>query len=97
MDPRAEEQSFEAEQWDSPTDHFRPRHKVASLYVDRSAMVQRGLNAKVWLLDRWFVPTWSPLYFVLTHFSQRNRNLFLVENHLNYRPYKWRRNDSIPY
>lgn len=88
---------LEAEGWDSPAEHFRPKHKFGSLYADRSAIIARGMNFKAWLLDRWFVPTWSPLYFVLTHFSQRNRNLFLIENHLNYRPYKFRRNDEITY
>ena len=49
---------------------------------------------KSWALGGSFVPWFTPLYFGALHFSQRNRNLFLVENHLNYRPYWGRRNDE---
>jgi hypothetical protein len=84
----------EEEMWSSPTDHFRPRHRHLTLFTDHDYVVDKWLNFKTTLLNRWYVPFWTPLYFGLTHLSQRNRNLFLVENHMNYRPYKWRRNDE---
>lgn len=90
----ADEGAMEPETWANPTSHFRARHRLLSLYGDRDALVGKLLNFKTWALDRWYVPWFSPVYFVVTHFSQRNRNLFLLENHLNYRPYKFRRNDE---
>eukprot|EP00760_Papus_ankaliazontas_P034012 PhM_4_TR6862/c1_g1_i1/m.55975 len=81
------------EQWNSPTDHFRPKHKLISLYVDKENVTRRYLAAKTFVLDKWFMPFFTPFFFVATHISQRNRNLFLLENHLNYRPYKFRYDD----
>ena len=80
--------------WTSPTDHFKPKHKYLSLYTDHDYVVANWLGWKKWALSSSLLPAWTPLYFVFTWFSARNRNLFLVENNLNYRPYKWRRNDE---
>jgi hypothetical protein len=65
--------------------------------VDRHSIVKRWLDLKASVLSAWYLPTITPMYFFGVHFSQRNRNLFLLENHLNYRPYKWRRNDWQKY
>lgn len=82
--------------WSNPVDHFRPNLKAASLYFDRQYVVDRWLHAKERWLSPWYMPWWSPLYQVMTWYSQRNRNLMLVENNLNYRPYPFRRNDEDP-
>jgi len=85
---------FETSVWDSPVGHFRLRHKFLSLYADKPQVIAKWLNVKASICDRWFVPFFTPLFFGLTHISQRNRNLLLVENHLNYRPWKFRYNDE---
>jgi hypothetical protein len=90
--PVAPVEQQEIESWASPTDHFRTRHKFLTLYTDKAFNTQQWLNFKTWALDRSYVPFFTPIYFGALHFSQRNRNLFLVENHLNYRPYWNRRN-----
>ena len=82
------------ESWSSPTDHFRPRHKFLTWYTDKEYNVTKWLNFKDACLNKFYVPWFTPVYFFATHFSQRNRNLFLVENNLTYRPYKFRRNDE---
>lgn len=78
--------------WTNPADHFRPRNKFLTLYTDRNYLVMKYLSWKSRFLGSSFVPTWTPLYFFMTHFEQRVRNLYLVENQLNYRPYKFRPN-----
>ncbi|EPY33716.1 hypothetical protein STCU_02050 [Strigomonas culicis] len=80
--------------WSNPVDHFRPNFKALSLYFDHNYVVDRWLHAKERWLKPFYLPTWSPLYQVMTWYSQRNRNLLLVENNLNYRPYRYRRNDE---
>lgn len=85
---------MEAESWSNPTDHFKLRHKFITLYTDKEFNIMKWLEFKSSALGKWFVPWWSPMYFVGTHLSQRTRNLWLVENHLNYRPYWGRRNDE---
>jgi hypothetical protein len=82
----------EATMWSNPADHFRPNMKVVTMYSDRNWNVQTWMDLKGKWLDAWYLPWWSPLYQAGLWFSQRNRNLWLVENHMNYRPYKWRRN-----
>ena len=93
MEPQHVEHQ-EVESWASPTDHFRTRHKWLTIYTDKIFNGEMVLQKKTAILDKWFVPWFTPLYFFATHFSQRNRNLFLVENHLNYRPWSHRRNDE---
>eukprot|EP00672_Neobodo_designis_P016549 CAMPEP_0174831504 /NCGR_PEP_ID=MMETSP1114-20130205/3131_1 /TAXON_ID=312471 /ORGANISM="Neobodo designis, Strain CCAP 1951/1" /LENGTH=151 /DNA_ID=CAMNT_0016065329 /DNA_START=34 /DNA_END=487 /DNA_ORIENTATION=- len=78
--------------WASPAEHFRTRHKWLTLYTDKNFNINSWLSFKTWVLDRSYVPWFTPLYFGMLHISQRNRNLFLVENHMNYRPYWGRRN-----
>ncbi|KAG8346437.1 hypothetical protein ERJ75_000138100 [Trypanosoma vivax] len=80
--------------WSNPVDHFRPNLKALTLYAEYQHYVDRWLHAKARWLAPWYVPWWSPLYQLSTWYSQRTRNLFLVENHLSYRPYKFRRNDE---
>lgn len=87
-------EQMDPETWTNPAGHFKPRHKMLSLYVDRSAVIAQWNAFKVWALKGWSTPWISPLYFAAMHNSQRNRNLFLAENHMNYRPYKWRRNSE---
>lgn len=82
----------EAEMWTSPADHFRPRAKMLTLYTDRDYMVMRWLKLKESVLSKAWLPWWTPMYMAGTHFGQRSRNMFLCENHLNYRPYKFRPN-----
>ncbi|KNH08670.1 hypothetical protein XU18_0867 [Perkinsela sp. CCAP 1560/4] len=74
-------------------DHFRKRHRYLSVNYERQYFVERWLHFKAFVCDRWFLPFWTPLFFLMTHISQRNRNLCLVENNLNYRPWKFRYND----
>jgi hypothetical protein len=84
----------ETTSWSSPVDHFRTRHKYLTLYTDKGFNTQKWLEFKQWFLGTPLVPWFTPLYFGMLHLSQRNRNLFLVENHMNYRPYWGRRNDE---
>lgn len=78
----------------SLVDHLRPNSKLITFYVDRHDLVHRWSNFKLALLGPWWVPWWCPLYAALTHYTRRQKNLYLVENHYNYRPYKYRRNDE---
>lgn len=95
MEPHTvEDGAVETTSWASPVDHFKTRHRYMTFYTDKNYNIMQWLGFKESVLGRWFVPWFSPLYFVGLHFSQRNRNLFLVENHLNYRPYWGRRNDE---
>ena len=80
--------------WNSIVDHFRTRHKLVSFHAETQDVIDKWLDVKTFLLDRWFVPYWTPLFMGLTFFSQRNRNLFLLENNLNYRPWKFRYDDN---
>lgn len=80
--------------WSNPIDHFRPNLKAFTLYADHTYVVDRMLRAKERWLSPWYMPWWSPVYQFFTWYSQRNRNLMLIENNLNYRPYKFRRNDE---
>lgn len=80
--------------WSNPVDHFRPNLKVLSVYFERQYVVDRWLKAKDSFLKPWYMPWWSPFYQFFTWNSQRNRNLFLIENNMNYRPYRFRRNDE---
>lgn len=92
--PEAEE----ATMWSSPVSHFRPNMKFLTVYTDRHMNVLRWMEFKDSWLKPWYMPWFSPLYQAGLWFSQRNRNLWLVENHLNYRPYKWRRDtENGPY
>ena len=83
--------------WSSPTDHFKLRHKFLTLFFDHDFTVQQWLSTKSNILGKWFVPQWSPLYFFGTFFSGRSRNLYLVENHLNYKPFAQRKNEKLKY
>jgi hypothetical protein len=94
MQPEQQVEMVETTSWSSPTDHFRTRYKFVTLYTDKMFNVRQWLEFKSWALGSPLVPWFTPLYFGFTHFSQRNRNLFLVENHLNYRPFAGRRNDE---
>ena len=85
------EQTME-DTWTSPADHFRPRNKFMTLYTDRNYLVMKYTAWKSRFLGSALVPSWTPMYFIMTHFEQRVRNLYLVENQLNYRPYKFRPN-----
>lgn len=80
--------------WSNPVDHFRPNLKAFTLYADHQYVVDRWLHVKESLLSPFYMPWMSPLYFAMTWYSQRLRNLQLTENRLNYRPYKFRRNDE---
>lgn len=90
-------EEFTNESWSSPTDHFKIRHKFLSLWYDHDFLVADWCKTKTSILGRWFVPQWTPLYFCLTWFSARNRNLFLVENHLTYRTFAQRKNEKLKY
>jgi hypothetical protein len=87
----------ETTMWSSPVNHFRPPYKFLTVYTDRNYNVLRWMNFKERWLSPWYVPWWSPLYQLGLWFSQRNRNLLLTENLMNYRPYKWRRNGLQKY
>ncbi|CBZ34190.1 hypothetical protein, conserved [Leishmania donovani] len=80
--------------WSNPVDHFRPNLKFLSVYVEHQCVVDKWLHIKEKWLKPWYLPWWTPMYQVMTWYSQRNRNLMLVENNLNYRPYRYRRNDE---
>ncbi|EPY37732.1 hypothetical protein AGDE_06202 [Angomonas deanei] len=80
--------------WTNPVDHFRPNLKALSLYFDHNYLVDRWLHVKERWLRPFYLPSWTPMYQFGTWYSQRNRNLLLVENNLNYRPYRFRRNDE---
>lgn len=80
--------------WSNPVDHFRPNLKALTLYADRQYVADRYQHFLERRLGAWYMPWWSPVYQLLTWYPQRNRNLFLVENNLNYRPYRFRRNDE---
>lgn len=80
--------------WSNPVDHFRPNLKFLTLYWDRQYVVDKWLHTKEKWLKPWYLPWWTPMYQIMTWYSQRNRNLMLVENHMNYRPYRFRRNDE---
>lgn len=82
----------ETTMWSNPADHFRPNMKILSMYSDRNYNVQYWIDFKAKWLSVSYLPWWTPLYQAGLWLSQRNRNLLLVENHMNYRPYKWRRN-----
>jgi hypothetical protein len=88
---------MEESSWSSPTDHFKIRHKFLTLFYDHDFLVQDWLNAKSSWLGKSYLPAWTPLYFAMTWFSARNRNLFLVENHLTYRPFAQRKNEKLKY
>ena len=83
----------DASMWSNPADHFRPKSKLATLYTEKFWVVQQWFNIKETLLNHWWVPWWTPIYQIPVWFTQRNHNCFLVENHLSYRPYKFRAND----
>jgi hypothetical protein len=87
----------ETQDWSSPTDHFKIRHKWLTLWFDHDFLVQDWAKTKTAWLKPWYVPQWSPFYFVMTWFSARNRNLFLLENHLTYRPFAGRKNEKLKY
>lgn len=80
--------------WSNPVDHFRPNLKAFTLYADHEYLIDRWLHAKERWLKPFYMPWWSPLYFGFTWYAHRLRNLKLVENNLNYKPYKFRRNDE---
>ncbi|CCW62006.1 unnamed protein product [Phytomonas sp. EM1] len=80
--------------WSNPVDHFRPNLKAFTLYADRNEVMDKWHHFLERRLGAWYVPWWSPLYQLLLWYPQRNRNLFLIENNLNYRPYRFRRNDE---
>jgi hypothetical protein len=44
------------------------------------------------ILSKSWMPWWCPLYSIVTHWQQRNRNYYLASNNLKYRPYKFRAN-----
>lgn len=90
----SQQEQVETTSWSSPTDHFRTRHKFLTLYTDKIFNIQQWLAFKQWVLDTPLVPWFTPIYFAALHTGQRNRNLTLVENHLNYRPWQFRRNDE---
>ena len=73
--------------------HYRARWRYLSLPYEREFLIDKWLHFKKAIADRWFLPWWTPLFFFMTHVAQRNRNLYLVENRLNYRPWKYRYND----
>lgn len=91
MSQQPQQQDMEAAYWASPADHFRPRLKFLTIFTDYHYNQMRWLAFKESVLNKWYVPWWTPLYQVSMWFTQRNRNLLLVENHLSYRPYRWRR------
>ena len=90
-----EEQQLEM--WSSPTDHFKLRHKWLTLFMDHDYVVQQWLATKASILSKSWLPAWTPLYFGLTWFSARSRNLYLVENQLNYRKFNGRKNEKLKY
>ena len=90
-------EEIETTQWNNPTDHVRPRSKLLSMWIDKTRVVEYTMKTKSYFLGHWSIHWMSPAYFFFTHFSARNRNLFLTENHLSYRPYKFRRNDNEKY
>lgn len=80
--------------WSNPVDHFRPNLKAFTLYSDRHYFVDRYQRFLDRRLGAFYMAWWNPLYQAALWYPQRNRNLFLIENNMNYRPYKWRRNDE---
>lgn len=80
--------------WSNPVDHFRPNLKYLTLYTDHPYFVDRWLHTKERWLKPFYMPWVSPVYFATTWYAQRLRNLSLVSNQLNYKPYKFRRNDE---
>jgi hypothetical protein len=78
--------------WSSPVDHFRVNLKWMTVHTDIPFNVQYLIEFEQKLLSKSWLPWWCPLYSVATHIHQRNRNLHLAANHLNYRPYKFRAN-----
>ena len=93
MDHREFAGEEEAAMWTNPIDHLRNKSRVATVVTERPHMTQHYLHAKEWFFNSWAYPFWVPMRFFAFHLSQRNRNLFLVENLKNYRPYKYRQND----
>ncbi len=92
-----QQHDMNTEMWSSPTDHFKLRHKWLTLFMDHDFTVQQWLQYKTAILGKWFVPQWSPLYFLGTYLSARSRNLFLLENNLNYRSFSQRKNEKLKY
>ena len=74
--------------------HANYRHRYLTMFCEREFLIDKWLDFKTMVCDRWFLPFWTPLFFLMTHVAQRNRNLYLVENHLNYQPWKYRYNDK---
>ena len=90
LDHEVEETSL----WTNPIDHLRNKSKVMTIVTERPHMTQHWLHTKEWFFtSSWAYPFFTPFRFFAFHLSQRNRNLFLVENLKNYRPYKYRQND----
>eukprot|EP00796_Vickermania_ingenoplastis_P008553 gene8553-5999_t len=87
-------ENTEVSLWPNPVDHFRPNLKALTLYSDQQYVVDAWLHKKAKWLAPWYMPWLSPLYVGLTWYSQRLRNLALIENRMNYKPYKYRRNDE---
>lgn len=85
----------ETDMWSNPIDHLRLKSRVASVYTERPHLTEKWLNFKQYFFtsNLGMYPFFTPFRFFATHLSQRNRNLFLVENLKNYRPYKLRQND----
>ena len=88
MDASATTTSF----WSNPVDHFRINLKWMTIHTDIPFDVQYFIEFEQKLLSKSYLPWWTPFYFAVTHLHQRNRNLHLAQNPLNYRPYKYRAN-----
>jgi len=83
----------ETTSWANPVDHFRPQYKILQMNFDRHWVIDRLLKYQERILGNGLLMWWNPMYFIPTHYQQRNRNLSLLMNNLNYKPYKWRADD----